>query len=230
MIEKGNESKELAGQNQQEQIEEMSANEDVRDEMELEIEDKLEEYDTPFEVFFNILGKIAIAVVIISMMLFCFSLIKERVTLKNQIFEMQAVIDDQEALLSADYRVVDFDSICDSESDDFMKLLMGEMKNTQVYFENRIYSLAVQQLNEENIIRFYQNQLETIENEDTKVMLQELLDNHKKMSEDLQDDITETQSLLEELYEVMDIIESGEMIPEEELEEIFQTEQELEIL
>ena len=230
MIEKGNESKELAGQNQQEQIEEMSANEDVRDEMELEIEDKLEEYDTPFEVFFNILGKIAIAVVIISMMLFCFSLIKERVTLKNQIFEMQAVIDDQEALLSADYRVVDFDSICDSESDDFMKLLMGEMKNTQVYFENRIYSLAVQQLNEENIIRFYQNQLETIENEDTKVMLQELLDNHKKMSEDLQDDITETQSLLEEFYEVMDIVESGEMIPEEELEEIFQTEQELEIL
>lgn len=230
MIEKGNESKELAGQNQQEQIEEMSASEDVRDEMELEIEDKLEEYDTPFEVFFNILGKIAIAVVIISMMLFCFSLIKERVTLKNQIFEMQAVIDDQEALLSADYRVVDFDSICDSESDDFMKLLMGEMKNTQVYFENRIYSLAVQQLNEENIIRFYQNQLETIENEDTKVMLQELLDNHKKMSEDLQDDITETQSLLEEFYEVMDIIESGEMIPEEELEEIFQTEQELEIL
>ena len=230
MIEKGNESKELAGQNQQEQIEEMSASEDVRDEMELEIEDKLEEYDTPFEVFFNILGKIAIAVVIISMMLFCFSLIKERVTLKNQIFEMQAVIDDQEALLSADYRVVDFDSICDSESDDFMKLLMGEMKNTQVYFENRIYSLAVQQLNEENIIRFYQNQLETIENEDTKVMLQELLDNHKKMSEDLQDDITETQSLLEEFYEVMDIIESGEMIPEEELEEIFQAEQELEIL
>lgn len=230
MIEKGNESKELAGQNQQEQIEEMSASEDVRDEMELEIEDKLEEYDTPFEVFFNILGKIAIAVVIISMMLFCFSLIKERVTLKNQIFEMQAVIDDQEALLSADYRVVDFDSICDSESDDFMKLLMGEMKNTQVYFENRIYSLAVQQLNEENIIRFYQNQLETIENEDTKVMLQELLDNHKKMSEDLQDDITETQSLLEEFYEVMDIIESGEMIPEEELEEFFQTEQELEIL
>lgn len=230
MIEKGNESKELAGQNQQEQIEEMSASEDVRDEMELEIEDKLKEYDTPFEVFFNILGKIAIAVVIISMMLFCFSLIKERVTLKNQIFEMQAVIDDQEALLSADYRVVDFDSICDSESDDFMKLLMGEMKNTQVYFENRIYSLAVQQLNEENIIRFYQNQLETIENEDTKVMLQELLDNHKKMSEDLQDDITETQSLLEEFYEVMDIIESGEMIPEEELEEIFQTEQELEIL
>lgn len=230
MMEKGNESKELAGQNQQEQIEEMSASEDVRDEMELEIEDKLEEYDTPFEVFFNILGKIAIAVVIISMMLFCFSLIKERVTLKNQIFEMQAVIDDQEALLSADYRVVDFDSICDSESDDFMKLLMGEMKNTQVYFENRIYSLAVQQLNEENIIRFYQNQLETIENEDTKVMLQELLDNHKKMSEDLQDDITETQSLLEEFYEVMDIIESGEMIPEEELEEIFQTEQELEIL
>ena len=230
MIEKGNESKELAGQNQQEQIEEMSASEDVRDEMELEIEDKLEEYDTPFEVFFNILGKIAIAVVIISMMLFCFSLIKERVTLKNQIFEMQAVIDDQEALLSADYRVVDFDSICDSESDDFMKLLMGEMKNTQVYFENRIYSLAVQQLNEENIIRFYQNQLETIENEDTKVMLQELLDNHKKMSEDLQDDITETQSLLEEFYEVMDIVESGEMIPEEELEEIFQTEQELEIL
>ncbi len=230
MIEKGNESKELAGQNQQEQIEEMSASEDVRDEMELEIEDKLKEYDTPFEVFFNILGKIAIAVVIISMMLFCFSLIKERVTLKNQIFEMQAVIDDQEALLSADYRVVDFDSIYDSESDDFMKLLMGEMKNTQVYFENRIYSLAVQQLNEENIIRFYQNQLETIENEDTKVMLQELLDNHKKMSEDLQDDITETQSLLEELYEVMDIIESGEMIPEEELEEIFQTEQELEIL
>lgn len=230
MIEKGNESKELAGQNQQEQIKEMSASEDVRDEMELEIEDKLEEYDTPFEVFFNILGKIAIAVVIISMMLFCFSLIKERVTLKNQIFEMQAVIDDQEALLSADYRVVDFDSICDSESDDFMKLLMGEMKNTQVYFENRIYSLAVQQLNEENIIRFYQNQLETIENEDTKVMLQELLDNHKKMSEDLQDDITETQSLLEEFYEVMDIIESGEMIPEEELEEIFQTEQELEIL
>ena len=230
MMEKGNESKELAGQNQQEQIEEMSASEDVRDEMELEIEDKLKEYDTPFEVFFNILGKIAIAVVIISMMLFCFSLIKERVTLKNQIFEMQAVIDDQEALLSADYRVVDFDSICDSESDDFMKFLMGEMKNTQVYFENRIYSLAVQQLNEENIIRFYQNQLETIENEDTKVMLQELLDNHKKMSEDLQDDITETQSLLEELYEVMDIIESGEMIPEEELEEIFQTEQELEIL
>lgn len=230
MIEKGNESKELAGQNQQEQIEEMSASEDVRDEMELEIEDKLKEYDTPFEVFFNILGKIAIAVVIISMMLFCFSLIKERVTLKNQIFEMQAVIDDQEALLSADYRVVDFDSICDSESDDFMKLLMGEMKNTQVYFENRIYSLAVQQLNEENIIRFYQNQLETIENEDTKVMLQELLDNHKKMSEDLQDDITETQSLLEEFYEVMDIIESGEMIPEEKLEEIFQTEQELEIL
>ena len=230
MIEKGNESKELAGQNQQEQIEEMSASEDVRDEMELEIEDKLKEYDTPFEVFFNILGKIAIAVVIISMMLFCFSLIKERVTLKNQIFEMQAVIDDQEALLSADYRVVDFDSICDSESDDFMKLLMGEMKNTQVYFENRIYSLAVQQLNEENIIRFYQNQLETIENEDTKVMLQELLDNHKKMSEDLQDDVTETQSLLEEFYEVMDIIESGEMIPEEELEEIFQTEQELEIL
>lgn len=230
MMEKGNESKELAGQNQQEQIEEMSASEDVRDEMELEIEDKLEEYDTPFEVFFNILGKIAIAVVIISMMLFCFSLIKERVTLKNQIFEMQAVIDDQEALLSADYRVVDFDSICDSESDDFMKLLMGEMKNTQVYFENRIYSLAVQQLNEENIIRFYQNQLEAIENEDTKVMLQELLDNHKKMSEDLQDDITETQSLLEEFYEVMDIIESGEMIPEEELEEIFQTEQELEIL
>lgn len=230
MIEKGNESKELAGQNQQEQIEEMSASEDVRDEMELEIEDKLEEYDTPFEVFFNILGKIAIAVVIISMMLFCFSLIKERVTLKNQIFEMQAVIDEQEALLSADYRVVDFDSICDSESDDFMKLLMGEMKNTQVYFENRIYSLAVQQLNEENIIRFYQNQLETIENEDTKVMLQELLDNHKKMSEDLQDDITETQSLLEEFYEVMDIIESGEMIPEEKLEEIFQTEQELEIL
>lgn len=230
MIEKGNESKELAGQNQQEQIEEMSASEDVRDEMELEIEDKLKEYDTPFEVFFNILGKIAIAVVIISMMLFCFSLIKERVTLKNQIFEMQAVIDDQEALLSADYRVVDFDSICDSESDDFMKLLMGEMKNTQVYFENRIYSLAVQQLNEENIIRFYQNQLETIENEDTKVMLQELLDNHKKMSEDLQDDITETQSLLEEFYEVMDIIESGEMIPEEELEEFFQTEQELEIL
>lgn len=230
MMEKGNESKELAGQNQQEQIEEMSASEDVRDEMELEIEDKLEEYDTPFEVFFNILGKIAIAVVIISMMLFCFSLIKERVTLKNQIFEMQAVIDDQEALLSEDYRVVDFDSICDSESDDFMKLLMGEMKNTQVYFENRIYSLAVQQLNEENIIRFYQNQLETIENEDTKVMLQELLDNHKKMSEDLQDDITETQSLLEEFYEVMDIIESGEMIPEEELEEIFQTEQELEIL
>ena len=230
MIEKGNESKELAGQNQQEQIEEMSASEDVRDEMELEIEDKLKEYDTPFEVFFNILGKIAIAVVIISMMLFCFSLIKERVTLKNQIFEMQAVIDDQEALLSADYRVVDFYSICDSESDDFMKLLMGEMKNTQVYFENRIYSLAVQQLNEENIIRFYQNQLETIENEDTKVMLQELLDNHKKMSEDLQDDITETQSLLEEFYEVMDIIESGEMIPEEELEEIFQTEQELEIL
>lgn len=230
MIEKGNESKELAGQNQQEQIEEMSASEDVRDEMELEIEDKLKEYDTPFEVFFNILGKIAIAVVIISMMLFCFSLIKERVTLKNQIFEMQAVIDDQEALLSEDYRVVDFDSICDSESDDFMKLLMGEMKNTQVYFENRIYSLAVQQLNEENIIRFYQNQLETIENEDTKVMLQELLDNHKKMSEDLQDDITETQSLLEEFYEVMDIIESGEMIPEEELEEIFQTEQELEIL
>ena len=230
MIEKGNESKELAGQNQQEQIEEMSASEDVRDEMELEIEDKLKEYDTPFEVFFNILGKIAIAVVIISMMLFCFSLIKERVTLKNQIFEMQAVIDDQEALLSADYRIVDFDSICDSESDDFMKLLMGEMKNTQVYFENRIYSLAVQQLNEENIIRFYQNQLETIENEDTKVMLQELLDNHKKMSEDLQDDITETQSLLEEFYEVMDIIESGEMIPEEELEEIFQTEQELEIL
>lgn len=230
MMEKGNESKELAGQNQQEQIEEMSASEDVRDEMELEIEDKLKEYDTPFEVFFNILGKIAIAVVIISMMLFCFSLIKERVTLKNQIFEMQAVIDDQEALLSADYRVVDFDSICDSESDDFMKLLMGEMKNTQVYFENRIYSLAVQQLNEENIIRFYQNQLETIENEDTKVMLQELLDNHKKMSEDLQDDITETQSLLEEFYEVMDIIESGEMIPEEELEEIFQTEQELEIL
>ena len=229
-MEKGNESKELAGQNQQEQIEEMSASEDVRDEMELEIEDKLKEYDTPFEVFFNILGKIAIAVVIISMMLFCFSLIKERVTLKNQIFEMQAVIDDQEALLSADYRVVDFDSICDSESDDFMKLLMGEMKNTQVYFENRIYSLAVQQLNEENIIRFYQNQLETIENEDTKVMLQELLDNHKKMSEDLQDDITETQSLLEELYEVMDIIESGEMIPEEELEEIFKTEQELEIL
>ena len=229
-MEKGNESKELAGQNQQEQIEEMSASEDVRDEMELEIEDKLEEYDTPFEVFFNILGKIAIAVVIISMMLFCFSLIKERVTLKNQIFEMQAVIDDQEALLSADYRVVDFDSICDSESDDFMKLLMGEMKNTQVYFENRIYSLAVQQLNEENIIRFYQNQLETIENEDTKVMLQELLDNHKKMSEDLQDDITETQSLLEEFYEVMDIIESGEMIPEEKLEEIFQTEQELEIL
>ena len=229
-MEKGNESKELAGQNQQEQIEEMSASEDVRDEMELEIEDKLEEYDTPFEVFFNILGKIAIAVVIISMILFCFSLIKERVTLKNQIFEMQAVIDDQEALLSADYRVVDFDSICDSESDDFMKLLMGEMKNTQVYFENRIYSLAVQQLNEENIIRFYQNQLETIENEDTKVMLQELLDNHKKMSEDLQDDITETQSLLEEFYEVMDIIESGEMIPEEELEEIFQTEQELEIL
>lgn len=107
---------------------------------------------------------------------------------------------------------------------------MGEMKNTQVYFENRIYSLAVQQLNEENIIRFYQNQLETIENEDTKVMLQELLDNHKKMSEDLQDDITETQSLLEEFYEVMDIIESGEMIPEEELEEFFQTEQELEIL
>lgn len=230
MIEKGNESKELAGQNQQEQIEEMSASEDVRDEMELEIEDKLKEYDTPFEVFFNILGKIAIAVVIISMILFCFSLIKERVTLKNQIYEMQAVIDDQEALLSADYRVVDFDSICDSESDDFMKLLMGEMKNTQVYFENRIYSLAVQQLNEENIIRFYQNQLETIENEDTKVMLQELLDNHKKMSEDLQDDITETQSLLEEFYEVMDIIESGEMIPEEELEEIFQTEQELEIL
>lgn len=230
MIEKGNESKELAGQNQQEQIEEMSASEDVRDEMELEIEDKLKEYDTPFEVFFNILGKIAIAVVIISMMLFCFSLIKERVTLKNQIFEMQAVIDDQEALLSEDYRVVDFDSICDSESDDFMKLLMGEMKNTQVYFENRIYSLAVQQLNEENIIRFYQNQLETIENEDTKVMLQELLDNHKKMSEDLQDDITETQSLLEEFYEVMDIIESGEMIPEEELEEFFQTEQELEIL
>ena len=230
MMEKGNESKELAGQNQQEQIEEMSASEDVRDEMELEIEDKLKEYDTPFEVFFNILGKIAIAVVIISMMLFCFSLIKERVTLKNQIFEMQAVIDDQEALLSEDYRVVDFDSICDSESDDFMKLLMGEMKNTQVYFENRIYSLAVQQLNEENIIRFYQNQLETIENEDTKVMLQELLDNHKKMSEDLQDDITETQSLLEEFYEVMDIIESGEMIPEEELEEIFQTEQELEIL
>lgn len=230
MMEKGNESKELAGQNQQEQIEEMSASEDVRDEMELEIEDKLKEYDTPFEVFFNILGKIAIAVVIISMMLFCFSLIKERVTLKNQIFEMQAVIDDQEALLSADYRVVDFDSICDSESDDFMKLLMGEMKNTQVYFENRIYSLAVQQLNEENIIRFYQNQLETIENEDTKVMLQELLDNHKKMSEDLQDDITETQSLLEELYEVMDIIESGEMIPEEEIEEFFQTEQELEIL
>lgn len=230
MMEKGNESKELAGQNQQEQIEEMSASEDVRDEMELEIEDKLKEYDTPFEVFFNILGKIAIAVVIISMMLFCFSLIKERVTLKNQIFEMQAVIDEQEALLSEDYRVVDFDSICDSESDDFMKLLMGEMKNTQVYFENRIYSLAVQQLNEENIIRFYQNQLETIENEDTKVMLQELLDNHKKMSEDLQDDITETQSLLEELYEVMDIIESGEMIPEEELEEIFQTEQELEIL
>lgn len=230
MMEKGNESKELAGQNQQEQIEEMSASEDVRDEMELEIEDKLKEYDTPFEVFFNILGKIAIAVVIISMILFCFSLIKERVTLKNQIFEMQAVIDDQEALLSADYRVVDFDSICDSESDDFMKLLMGEMKNTQVYFENRIYSLAVQQLNEENIIRFYQNQLETIENEDTKVMLQELLDNHKKMSEDLQDDITETQSLLEEFYEVMDIIESGEMIPEEELEEIFQTEQELEIL
>lgn len=230
MMEKGNESKELAGQNQQEQIEEMSASEDVRDEMELEIEDKLKEYDTPFEVFFNILGKIAIAVVIISMMLFCFSLIKERVTLKNQIFEMQAVIDEQEALLSADYRVVDFDSICDSESDDFMKLLMGEMKNTQVYFENRIYSLAVQQLNEENIIRFYQNQLETIENEDTKVMLQELLDNHKKMSEDLQDDITETQSLLEEFYEVMDIIESGEMIPEEELEEIFQTEQELEIL
>ena len=229
-MEKGNESKELAGQNQQEQIEEMSASEDVRDEMELEIEDKLKEYDTPFEVFFNILGKIAIAVVIISMILFCFSLIKERVTLKNQIFEMQAVIDDQEALLSADYRVVDFDSICDSESDDFMKLLMGEMKNTQVYFENRIYSLAVQQLNEENIIRFYQNQLETIENEDTKVMLQELLDNHKKMSEDLQDDITETQSLLEEFYEVMDIIESGEMIPEEELEEIFQTEQELEIL
>ena len=229
-MEKGNESKELAGQNQQEQIEEMSASEDVRDEMELEIEDKLKEYDTPFEVFFNILGKIAIAVVIISMMLFCFSLIKERVTLKNQIFEMQAVIDDQEALLSADYRVVDFDSICDSESDDFMKLLMGEMKNTQVYFENRIYSLAVQQLNEENIIRFYQNQLETIENEDTKVMLQELLDNHKKMSEDLQDDITETQSLLEELYEVMDIIESGEMIPEEEIEEFFQTEQELEIL
>lgn len=229
-MEKGNESKELAGQNQQEQIEEMSASEDVRDEMELEIEDKLKEYDTPFEVFFNILGKIAIAVVIISMMLFCFSLIKERVTLKNQIFEMQAVIDDQEALLSADYRIVDFDSICDSESDDFMKLLMGEMKNTQVYFENRIYSLAVQQLNEENIIRFYQNQLETIENEDTKVMLQELLDNHKKMSEDLQDDITETQSLLEEFYEVMDIIESGEMIPEEELEEIFQTEQELEIL
>ena len=229
-MEKGNESKELAGQNQQEQIEEMSASEDVRDEMELEIEDKLKEYDTPFEVFFNILGKIAIAVVIISMMLFCFSLIKERVTLKNQIFEMQAVIDEQEALLSEDYRVVDFDSICDSESDDFMKLLMGEMKNTQVYFENRIYSLAVQQLNEENIIRFYQNQLETIENEDTKVMLQELLDNHKKMSEDLQDDITETQSLLEELYEVMDIIESGEMIPEEELEEIFQTEQELEIL
>lgn len=230
MMEKGNESKELAGQNQQEQIEEMSASEDVRDEMELEIEDKLKEYDTPFEVFFNILGKIAIAVIIISMMLFCFSLIKERVTLKNQIFEMQAVIDDQEALLSADYRVVDFDSICDSESDDFMKLLMGEMKNTQVYFENRIYSLAVQQLNEENIIRFYQNQLETIENEDTKVMLQELLDNHKKMSEDLQDDITETQSLLEEFYEVMDIIESGEMIPEEELEEIFQAEQELEIL
>lgn len=230
MIEKGNESKELAGQNQQEQIEEMSASEDVRDEMELEIEDKLKEYDTPFEVFFNILGKIAIAVVIISMILFCFSLIKERVTLKNQIYEMQAVIDDQEALLSADYRVVDFDSICDSESDDFMKLLMGEMKNTQVYFENRIYSLAVQQLNEENIIRFYQNQLETIENEDTKVMLQELLDNHKKMSEDLQDDITETQSLLEEFYEVMDIIESGEMIPEEELEEFFQTEQELEIL
>ena len=230
MIEKGNESKELAGQNQQEQIEEMSASEDVRDEMKLEIEDKLKEYDTPFEVFFNILGKIAIAVVIISMMLFCFSLIKERVTLKNQIFEMQAVIDDQEALLSADYRVVDFDSICDSESDDFMKLLMGEMKNTQVYFENRIYSLAVQQLNEENIIRFYQNQLETIENEDTKAMLQELLDNHKKMSEDLQDDITETQSLLEEFYEVMDIIESGEMIPEEELEEFFQTEQELEIL
>ncbi len=230
MIEKGNESKELAGQNQQEQIEEMSASEDVRDEMELEIEDKLKEYDTPFEVFFNILGKIAIAVVIISMILFCFSLIKERVTLKNQIYEMQAVIDDQEALLSADYRIVDFDSICDSESDDFMKLLMGEMKNTQVYFENRIYSLAVQQLNEENIIRFYQNQLETIENEDTKVMLQELLDNHKKMSEDLQDDITETQSLLEEFYEVMDIIESGEMIPEEELEEIFQTEQELEIL
>ena len=230
MMEKGNESKELAGQNQQEQIEEMSASEDVRDEMELEIEDKLKEYDTPFEVFFNILGKIAIAVVIISMILFGFSLIKERVTLKNQIFEMQAVIDDQEALLSADYRVVDFDSICDSESDDFMKLLMGEMKNTQVYFENRIYSLAVQQLNEENIIRFYQNQLETIENEDTKVMLQELLDNHKKMSEDLQDDVTETQSLLEELYEVMDIIESGEMIPEEELEEIFQTEQELEIL
>lgn len=230
MMEKENESKELAGQNQQEQIEEMSASEDVRDEMELEIEDKLEEYDTPFEVFFNILGKIAIAVVIISMMLFCFSLIKERVTLKNQIFEMQAVIDEQEALLSADYRVVDFDSICDSESDDFMKLLMGEMKNTQVYFENRIYSLAVQQLNEENIIRFYQNQLETIEDEDTKVMLQELLDNHKKMSEDLQDDITETQSLLEEFYEVMDIIESGEMIPEEELEEIFQTEQELEIL
>ena len=229
-MEKGNESKELAGQNQQEQIEEMSASEDVRDEMELEIEDKLKEYDTPFEVFFNILGKIAIAVVIISMILFCFSLIKERVTLKNQIFEMQAVIDDQEALLSADYRVVDFDSICDSESDDFMKLLMGEMKNTQVYFENRIYSLAVQQLNEENIIRFYQNQLETIENEDTKVMLQELLDNHKKMSEDLQDDITETQSLLEEFYEVMDIVESGEMIPEEELEEIFQTEQELEIL
>jgi hypothetical protein len=61
-------------------------------------------------------------------------------------------------------------------------------------------------------------------------MLQELLDNHKKMSEDLQDDITETQSLLEEFYEVMDIIESGEMIPEEELEEFFQTEQELEIL
>ena len=53
MIEKGNESKELAGQNQQEQIEEMSASEDVRDEMELEIEDKLKEYDTPFEVFFQ---------------------------------------------------------------------------------------------------------------------------------------------------------------------------------
>lgn len=230
MMKKENESKEIADRDQQGQITEEYEERILRDSNELVDYEPADNYYSPFEFFFNIIGKIAILVVFVSMVLFCGSLIKERISLKNQIADMQTIIDKQEKLLSEDYKVVDFDSIDKSDSDEFTKILMGELKTTQVYFENRIYSLSIQQVSEENIIKFYQDQIEKVEDADTKVLFQDLLDNHKQMNEELLSDISEANSMLEEFHKVMESIESGEIIPEEDLEKIFQNEETLGVL